>query len=74
MPFNIPFIIVYILVCTLVAYLGHDKTLKFWGNLILSLLLSPVIGLLAIAFEKRIDESRAKKAAAEAAEAAEATA
>ena len=52
-------ILAYTLVCLLVAYIGKDRTLKFWGNFILSLLLSPVLGLLAIAFEQRMDETRA---------------
>ena len=59
---NLPVILGYITVCLLVAYIGHDKTLKFWGNFILSLLLSPIIGLLIIAFEKRIDQTRANAA------------
>ncbi len=48
----------YTLVCLLVAYIGKNRTLKFWGNFILCLLLSPVLGLLAIAFEQRMDETR----------------
>ena len=52
-------ILAYTLVCLLVAYIGKDRTLKFWGNFILCLLLSPVLGLLAIAFEQRMDETRA---------------
>jgi small neutral amino acid transporter SnatA (MarC family) len=65
MPINLPLVVGYLTICLLVAYIGHDKTLKFWGNLILSLLLSPIIGLLIIAFEKRIDETRAKAAEAQ---------
>jgi hypothetical protein len=52
-------LLTYTVICLLVAYIGKDRTLKFWGNFILSLLLSPVLGLLAIAFEQRMEETRA---------------
>ena len=35
-----------------IGYLGRDRTFKFWGYFLLSLLLTPVIGLLAIGIDE----------------------
>jgi uncharacterized membrane protein len=43
------FLFIYVVFCLLVAVLGVRKPLGFWGYLIGSLILTPVIGLLLIA-------------------------
>lgn len=47
----------------LIGYLGRDKPLRFWGHFLLSLLLSPVVGLLALGLEEWIDHRSAKTTA-----------
>lgn len=47
-------IILYLGLCTLVAYLGRDRKFGFWGYLVASILLDPIIGgLLVLASDKR---------------------
>jgi uncharacterized membrane protein len=43
------FLFIYVVFCLLIAVLGIHKPLGFWGYLISSLILTPVIGLLLIA-------------------------
>jgi phosphate/sulfate permease len=38
--------IVYLGLCVLIGYLGRDKKFGFIGNFLISLFLSPVIGLI----------------------------
>jgi len=46
--------IIFFGMCCLVAYLGRQRKFGFWGYLIASLLLTPVIGLLLVfASDKR---------------------
>ena len=56
---HILFVIIYILLCYAVALLGKNRKFRFIGYFILSILLTPIIGLLlVIASDKRkkIDE------------------
>ena len=43
------FLLIYFVFCLLIAILGMHKPLGFFGYLVSSLLLTPVIGLLLIA-------------------------
>ena len=43
------FVLIYFVFCLLIAILGVHKPLGFFGYLVSSLLLTPVIGLLLIA-------------------------
>ena len=44
----------YVLLCCVVAYFGRDRKFRFWGYLVASLLLSPMIGaLLVLVSDKR---------------------
>jgi hypothetical protein len=46
--------VLYVSLCSLVAYLGRQRKFGFWGYLLASLLVSPVIGLLLVlASDKR---------------------
>lgn len=45
----------------LLGYIGRAKALGFWGTFLLSLLLSPVAGLLAIGLEDWIASRKAKQ-------------
>ncbi len=46
--------LLYIGLCSLVAYLGRDRKFGFWGYLLASLLLDPIIGfVLVLASDKR---------------------
>ena len=57
-------IIVYIALCSLVAYLGRDRKFGFWGYLAASVILDPVIGLLLVlASDKRTPAAPAAPAA-----------
>jgi hypothetical protein len=38
----------YIILCILVAIIGHNRPLRFWGYFLSSLLFSPLIGLLLL--------------------------
>ncbi len=42
------YILIYILLCLLVGFLGRDRTLYFLGYFIFSLLLTPIGGLLLL--------------------------
>jgi hypothetical protein len=44
-----PFVLVYLVFCLLIAVLGIHKPLGFFGYLVSSLILTPVVGLLLIA-------------------------
>jgi len=43
------FVIVYFVFCIMIAVLGVHKPLGFWGYLVSSIVLTPLIGLLLIA-------------------------
>lgn len=46
MPAVIVTLLPLILLAALIGYLGSDRKFGFWGNFFVSLLLTPVIGLL----------------------------
>jgi len=46
MPAIIVTLLPLILLAALIGYLGSDRKFGFWGNFFVSLLLTPVIGLL----------------------------
>ena len=47
-------LLVYVGLCCLVAYLGRERKIGFWGYLAASIILDPVIGLLLVlASDKR---------------------
>lgn len=41
-------LIIYVALCVLVGYFGRDRKLGLWGYLALSLILTPLMGLLAV--------------------------
>jgi hypothetical protein len=46
--------LLYVGLCALVGYIGRDRKFGFWGYLLASLLISPIIGfLLVLASDKR---------------------
>ena len=44
-----------VLLAALIGYLGSDRKFGFWGNFFVSLLLTPIIGLLVVAIAPRKD-------------------
>lgn len=46
----VPFLgfILYTLTCLLLAYMGRFGKFTFWGNFFISLVLTPIIGLLVV--------------------------
>ena len=40
--------IIYTLACIILGYLGRSGKFAFWGNFFVSLILTPVIGLLVV--------------------------
>lgn len=63
---QIQVIVLYILLSLVVAYIGREHTLKFWGHFLVSLILSPIIGVIAIAVETFISDCKCKKECGEA--------
>lgn len=57
-------VIFYLAIAALLGYLGRDKALRFWGHFLLSFLLSPIAGLLALGLEEWIANSQKAKQAA----------
>lgn len=51
MPF--PPIVIYLAVCVTLAWLGRNRILGFWGNLILALAAPPVVALIVFAGSPR---------------------
>jgi len=45
----LPLSMVYILVCAVVGVLGRHRLIGFWGFFLLSIVLSPVVTLIALA-------------------------
>jgi hypothetical protein len=41
-------LLVYVLVCVVVAWAGSHRKLGFWGYLFASLLLSPLVGVILV--------------------------
>lgn len=41
-------ILLYLVLCGVIAYMGRHYRLRFWGYFFLSLFLSPVIGIIAL--------------------------
>jgi hypothetical protein len=41
----------YIAASLVIGYLGRQKSLKFWGHALVSLLLTPIVGLLALGID-----------------------
>ncbi len=57
-------ITLYVALCSLVAYLGRDRKFGFWGYLIASLLLDPIIGfVIVLASDKKAPAIAAAPAA-----------
>lgn len=52
-------IVPYVLICVLIAYFGKDKKLGFWGNFLISLLLSPLVGLIVLWVQHRPEKAPA---------------
>ncbi|MSU51941.1 MAG: hypothetical protein EXS41_00895 [Opitutaceae bacterium] len=46
MPAIVVSILPLVLLAALIGYLGSDRKFGFWGNFFVSLLLTPIIGLL----------------------------
>ena len=61
MLFALPlFLILYVASCCLLGHLGRDCKFSFWGNFWVSIILTPVIGLVVLLAQ---DHRPAKKAA-----------
>ena len=49
----------YILFCWLLAYFGRDHKFGFWGNFWVSVVLTPIVGIVVLlAQDKRLDSKR----------------
>lgn len=46
-------ILIYIIVCFILAAYGEKRKIGFWGTLIVSALLSPIIGFMCVALSER---------------------
>lgn len=46
-------IFLYVVICWIVGLLGRKKVLGFWGMFLLSIVLTPVVGLLLLITAKR---------------------
>jgi hypothetical protein len=47
--------IIYVGLCALVGYLGRDRKLGPWGHVLISLLFTPLIGIITVlASDKRL--------------------
>ena len=46
-------IVLYVLICWIVGLLGHKKVMGFWGMFLLSLALTPIVGLLLLITAKK---------------------
>ncbi len=46
------FIIIWIILCLVVAGIGENRTVGFWGSFLWALFLSPVIGLIIVLCSK----------------------
>lgn len=38
-------LVLYVLLCVAMGYIGRDKKFRFWGNFFVSLLLTPIVGV-----------------------------
>jgi hypothetical protein len=50
-PIKIQFL--YYGLCLIIAFLGWNKTLGFWGNLFFSILFSPVAGMFVVLISRK---------------------
>jgi hypothetical protein len=49
----------YVLFCWLLAYFGRDLKFGFWGNFWVSIVLTPIVGIVVLlAQDKRLDSKR----------------
>ncbi len=53
----------YIAVCVLIGYFGKEKKLGFWGNFLISLFLSPLVGLIVLFVQDKAGDKKAAVAA-----------
>jgi len=53
-----PIVIIWIIFCFVVGSIAKNKTLGFWGGFFLSLILSPLIGLIFALISKPKDSKR----------------
>ncbi len=56
--------IIYIGLCALIGYIGRDKKFGFIGNFLISLFLSPVVGLIVWLVQPDVEVKVAAKAPA----------
>lgn len=54
-------VVVYILAALLVASLGKKSSLGFWGFFVISLILTPILGLIIILASDQADFPREKR-------------
>ena len=54
------FLIVYVGFCWLLAYLGRHGKFSFWGNFWVSVILTPVIGLVVLLAQDSREEKPTK--------------
>lgn len=49
------YLLLYVLLCSAIAWFGRDRKLGFWGYLFASLLFTPIIGVvLLLASDKKV--------------------
>jgi hypothetical protein len=55
-------ILIYVIViCVPVAFYGKDRPAGFWGTLVVSVFLSPIVGILYARFLKEKDHGKMKR-------------
>ena len=54
----------YVAVCVLIGYFGKEKRIGFWGNFLISLFLSPLVGLIVLFVQEKPAEKKPAQAAA----------
>ncbi|WP_337842006.1 hypothetical protein [Rheinheimera sp.] len=48
------YVLLYLIICSVVAYFGKERKLGFWGYLFASILLTPLVGvILLLASDKK---------------------
>ncbi|MDD2764706.1 MAG: hypothetical protein PHE83_12110 [Opitutaceae bacterium] len=58
------FVILYVVFCWLLGYLGRNAKFGFWGNFWVSVILTPVIGIVVLlAQDSRPDRNKANSQA-----------
>ncbi len=60
-PFG--YIILYVMLCWVLAFIGRNAKLSFWGNFWISVILTPIIGIVVLlAQDLRSEKSKAQDA------------